>query len=363
MRTKIFLASIGALALLVSHHRLVTAIEKVSYTITVTATVGEPKLTLFGYTSPFARIQLSGIGVLREATGGDDGYFQFNRVFLPAPTLRWVSHFRQEEAYPDLSLIAIDTENRSSFPVSLPPLPLGPYEITVGPVLLSPTITLEKGVFRPKEQIIANGQTIPNSKVTIALANQTGSSSLFGRWFQPFSRLFHLLPITYLFPSQTYANFIPKYQIQVKDDGRFQFNLPANDANTWRVFASTFYLDSPSPKSNTLTFEIQSWWRWLWEKILSFFLFFFNLLKPHLLLLFILAELAVIGLIFISWKKSPALVVLAKRRKKKFIAAPKEISYSVVKDQDKMIISVSRPLHLRISSKLTECFKKVSQLI
>jgi hypothetical protein len=136
-------------------------------TITVTATVGEPKLTLFGYTSPSALVNLAGIGLANQTIADQTGYFSFNRIFLPLPTLHWVSPTYQSETYPELYLNAVDTLGRVSSPVILPNLPLGPYEITVGPVLLPPTLTLEKGQYLPGEQITASGQTIPNAEITI----------------------------------------------------------------------------------------------------------------------------------------------------------------------------------------------------
>jgi len=283
-----------------------TSLKEVSYTVTVTATVGEPKLSIFGYTSPYANVRLEGIGVAKDTLAGENGYFEFNRVFLPSPTLRWVSGFKQALAYPELYLQAIDTDQRTSSPLTLPPLPTGPYEITVGPILLAPTITLQKGKFQPNEQVIANGQTIPDSQMTISLANQTLFSSKVNRWdfiFQFFRKLFRFLPFAYLSPVQAYANFLPKYQIQIREDGRFQFNLPANDVNTWRVFASTFYLNSPSAKSNTLTFEVMGVWRWFWEKVKQIFALLWGFIRPYFWQIGIVLEILLVILVITKLKR------------------------------------------------------------
>ena len=95
------------------------ALEDVTYSVTVTATVGEPKLTIFGYTSPQATVKLEGIGVSKETTADDEGYFFLDRVFLPPPTSRFVSNYRKTLAYPQLHLTAIDTNRRSTAPLSL----------------------------------------------------------------------------------------------------------------------------------------------------------------------------------------------------------------------------------------------------
>lgn len=261
--------------------------------ITVTATVGEPKLTLFGYTSPSAVVNLTGIGVASQTTADQTGYFYFNKVFLPLPTIRLVNETQKELAYPELYLQAVDTNNRASSPVILPTLPIGPYEISVGPILISPTLTVEKGVFSPGEQIIASGQTIPNTEVTIYLANDQPKKWL--DWF------WKIIPFSFFNPPNTYAYFIPKYQIVSNNNGAFQFNLPNNINNGnvgWKVFASTSYLEAPSPKSNSLSFSILNFWQWIWLQIKNAVLALFVNLRPFLFWLIVLTEVLAIALLF-----------------------------------------------------------------
>lgn len=260
-------------------------VSPVSYEITVSATIGEPKLILFGYTSPNALVELKGIRVSEETIANKEGYFFFDRIFLPPPS----------PEYPELCLTSIDTQNRISFPTCLPPLPTGPYEITVGPVLLPPTISLEKGNFLPLEQIAALGATIPNTEVTIYLANDLSTGFLA-------SAIYHdrgvssRLKLAFITP--VYAYSLPKYQIQADNNGHFEFNLPANQPATWRVFAGSFYLGSPTPKSNTLTFKVLSWWQSLWQKIKEFLMLLLGFLRPYLWLLIILGEITVVILLW-----------------------------------------------------------------
>jgi len=134
-----------------------------SYQITVSAAIGESHLTLFGYTSPNALVQLEGQRVSEQVIADQNGYFFFDRIFLPKPN----------PLYPELCLTSVDTQSRISFPTCLPSLPTEPLNIIIGPVLLSPTLILSKGNFLPKEQIVAKGLTIPNSEVMIFLANDT----------------------------------------------------------------------------------------------------------------------------------------------------------------------------------------------
>lgn len=246
----------------------------ISYEITVSATVGEPKLTLFGYSSPHSLVELRGTRVTEQVIADEEGYFFFDRAFLPPPA----------PDYPEVCLTAIDTQSRISFPTCLPPLPVGPYEITVGPVLLPPTISLEKGNFLPGEQVAAQGATIPNTPVTIYLYSANWPS---------------YKGVSFISPVLAYS--LPKYQIQADKNGHFEFNLPANRPNRWRVFAASYFLESPTPKSNTLAFKILNWWEWLWQKIREILMLLLGLLRPHLWKIIILAEIGII--LYLLWRR------------------------------------------------------------
>ncbi|MGB9707108.1 MAG: hypothetical protein ACPLXP_03490, partial [Microgenomates group bacterium] len=239
--------------------------------VTVSATVGEPKLTVFGWTSPKSLVELKGQGVSDLAIADSNGYFLFDRVFLPArrspapKTLR-ESPFGHSRSDPtELCLTTIDRSSRlSAFPTCLPPLPSGPFEIRVGPVLLPPTLSLEKGNFLPGEQIKATGATFPNSKVTVFLADERRGRHLGGEII-----------------SKAHARFLPQYEIKSDKNGNFEFNLPAGTPNNWKVFTSAEFQGSPSPKSNTLSFRVLSWWDWFWLKARAFFLAVFAFFKPN----------------------------------------------------------------------------------
>jgi hypothetical protein len=239
--------------------------------VMITATLGEPKLSLFGYTSPYAKVEVKGNRVAEETMADSTGYFYFNQVFLPQP----------DPDYPEICLTAIDTKQRLSFPTCLPFLPTGPVTIQIGPVLLAPTISLEKGNFLSGEQITARGSTVPKSEVNIFLAYQ-------GHSFPFFS-----------FIPPAYAHPLPQYQIRSDENGYFEFNLPAFQPATWRVFAAVSHLDSPSPKSNTLTFKILSWWQLFIERLKAALGKLLDLCKPYSLPILLI----VISLIIWFWWK------------------------------------------------------------
>ncbi|HUS60518.1 MAG TPA: hypothetical protein VMX76_04065 [Nevskiaceae bacterium] len=247
---------------------VLAAANPISYQITVSTTIGEPKLTVFGYTSPQAQVQLQGNRVFEEVTADKKGYFFFDRVFLP----------RAQPNYPEVCLTSIRqlAEQKSiTFPTCLPPLPIGPFEITVGPVLLPPTIDLQKGRFLAGQQITAQGLTIPNAEVAIFLANNPNSRRA-------------------LIPS-AHAHFLPNYKIQADKDGRFEFNLPTTRPTHWRIFASATFLGSPTPKSNTLMFKVLSWWEWWWRWLVTVLSQLFSLFKPYWWVLIILLEILLIA--------------------------------------------------------------------
>jgi len=250
------------------------------YEITISASIGESRLTLFGYTSPNALVQLDGQRVSEEVIAGQNGYFFFDRIFLPRPNPQ----------YPELCLTSIDTQSRISFPNCLPPLPTEPFNINIGPVLLPPTFTLAKGSFLPKEQIVAEGLTIPNLEVIIYLANDAAKKSFISR----------LIP-------EAFAYTLPQYQTQADQNGRFEFNLPTIKKANWKIFAGAIWQNSPTPKSNTLNFKIQSWLEWFWSKVISLLRAVLGVLKPFFWLMAVLIELIVIVALLV-YKKRKQLV-------------------------------------------------------
>ncbi len=270
---------------LYSPNQVAAAVENPqSFQITVSATIGESRLTLFGYTSPQALVELQGQRVSESVIANDQGYFFFDRILLPAPRS---SQSEVEPTYPELCLASIDSLSRVSFPTCLPPLPLGSFDMSIGPVLLPPTLSLftvslsnlSKGSFLPNEQAIAQGLTIPDSEVNIFLANN----------------LTHSLRFSFI-PS-VYAYFIPRYQIKADANGHFEFNLPSSPPTSgasWKVFAAATHLGSPSPKSNTLTFRILGWWEWLWEQIKLILGLIVGLAKPYWWQIIIFLEIGIL---------------------------------------------------------------------
>lgn len=248
--------------------------------VTISATLGEPILKLWGYGPSSSRVELGGFGVSDFTYAAFDGYFEFSKAYLPTPT---------GLLYPELCLTGIDLENRATPPTCIPALPVSLYSYDIGPVILPPTLSLEAGSSTMDNQTAATGSTLPNSEVKIVLAEGED-----GGFLTNFSLV-----------STAKAYYIPNYTIRSDSRGNFSFNMPNITPNKWRVFAITTYSQgATSPKSNTLTYKIISPTLAVLES------FWMKILSLLTLPVFIILEIAV--LIFII-----ALTLVGKRRKKK----------------------------------------------
>ena len=261
--------------------------------IIVSATIGIPKMTIWGYGPPQSLVELSGIGVDQNTNSGANGYYSFDLVYLP-----------NTSNFPELCITAIDSERRVTPPTCIPPIGSGNYFFNVGPVILPPTISIGAPETNLGSEVSTQGKTIPNSTVEIKLARPEIKKGVLG---------FQLV-------RQVLAYYIPNYTIISDTDGNYSFNMPTNDSTTWRVFAITKYTDgNKSPKSNTLKFETLSQGRYLWESFWTYMKTF--LVWPRILLLQLLIILVLVAI---------TLIVIRKRKRdgKKTIISQNDQKYS-----------------------------------
>ena len=223
----------------------------ISYEIKLSAAIGEPKLTLYGWGPAKSKIYLTGLAVAETRESDDNGFFIFTKIFLPSPRL---GIDRKNYEYPELCLQAIDAEKRSSQPTCIPGLPAKTYSYEIGPVLLSPIISID--------QAVLNGKTTPFTPLNVYLAN---------------------------------LYYIPKYQTVSDKEGNFEFNLPNQSRGKWNIFVASETLGYNSPKSNTLTFSIISPLASFLEKIIGWL----KPAKPYLLYIVILFELVILAAIIL----------------------------------------------------------------
>ncbi len=197
--------------------------------VTVSASIGQLQVTIYGYTAPLSRVELVSPRVFAVTYSNQAGYYKFDRALLPNQTS-------------DLCLTSIDDSNLRTIPTCIPP-PV--HNLTnIGPILLAPTIALDSNQLKPHSTTTASGQTIPNSELQIYLFQDSSSAPLF--------------------PRQISALSLPKFSIRSNSQGHYNFTLPTNYSSLYRLYSSSLLGDQTSPKSNTLSYSLPPVWYLFW---------------------------------------------------------------------------------------------------
>lgn len=236
---------------------------------------GYGRFRIYGYTSPQALVSLE-TGLAHDETWANkDGYFEFaNRV---SPIIA-----------SDICLISQDQFGRLTSPVCLPPFP-NDYNIEIGPIIMPPTLSLNKTDYWVGDQIILSGQTVPNSNISLSMFTDQKKS---------FSSL---NPI-----KSTYAFTLPEIDSKADKKGNFSLALPSSQAEKYRFFAQTNYNQKKSPQSLKLTIKVLPWWM----IIVKFFWWLVQIIKPHLLEITILTELIFLIYYLLKHYFSPKAIIL-----------------------------------------------------
>lgn len=244
-----------------------------SSTTDISASIGDYQFGLFGYTSPHALVTLEGNGIFDQTTANEEGRFEFKNRFSP---------FNPREA----CLTARDQLGRLSQPICLPPFPVK-YNVTIGPVLIPPTISLDQPDYYVGDQVVLTGQGIPNS--TVDLKFNTDDNFILNR----------------------FAASLPPVGIQTDAEGNFSIALPSSDASKYRFFTRVDFDNELSSKSLTLNVSILP----LWMVIIKFLIFVWMLIQPRLLEIVIALELLIVSWsIFHFWFHPHRLRALALRK-------------------------------------------------
>lgn len=238
--------------------------------------IAKINLKIFGYAPSNTFVSLMGKNTLELTTSDTTGYFEFNNV--PVPQTKGEVDF-----YPELCLQAYFQES-STQPTCLAPLPVGNSTYNIGPVILSPILIIEKGQATVNSQIKAVGKTTPNTEVSIFLAKEEQKTTIFD-----------VIDKLKLIKTAS-AYYLPKYQIISDKNGNFEFNLPTDSSNLWRVFAASSFQGQNSPKSTTLSFFVVPQTFEFLQKLMLFIIslfskLFFNLIIAELFVILILARL------------------------------------------------------------------------
>ncbi|GIW64537.1 MAG: hypothetical protein KatS3mg092_0470 [Patescibacteria group bacterium] len=245
--------------------------------------IGDYRFTLFGYTSPFAEVTFSGQGIADQTTADEKGFFEFENRFSP---------FSPHEA----CLSAKDQFGRISSPVCLPPFPTQ-YNVTIGPVIMPPTISLDKNIYFIGDQVILTGQTIPDTDVNLSIFTQS-SNNIISNIISKFQ-----------FPKLVEAFSLPKLLIKSDEKGNFSISLPSSTAQNFKLFTQAVFKNNQSPNSIFLKLKIEP----IWMIILRFFLFLWLFLKSRLLETIIILEIIALLAYFFNICFHPYYLIPKKR--------------------------------------------------
>lgn len=208
------------------------ALEK-SESINISASISDTRVTIFGYTSPNSKVELTGINIYAATYSDGSGYFIFDKTILPKNPS-------------ELCLESTDSEHRTTSPICLPQPPMTNYDTNIGPILLSPTLSLEQDIINPNSTVISSGQAIPNSPVEIYFYQVNNKASTFVKDANAFS--------------------LPSLTTTSDKNGYFSFNLPTSYSSNYRLYATTKFDQNSSPKSNTLLYKLPSMWSIFWQQ-------------------------------------------------------------------------------------------------
>lgn len=253
-----------------------------SSTTDVSASIGEYRFHLFGYTSPYALITLEGNGIFDQTIADKNGRFDFWNKFSP---------FQPREA----CLTARDQLGRLSQPTCLPPFPVK-YNATIGPVPLPPTLSLDQPDYYVGDQVVLTGQSIPSS--TVDLKFYTDDQFILNHFSLGIIR-------------PAYAASLPLVGIRTDIEGNFSMTLPSSEASKYRFFTQVDLNDELSSKSLTLNVSILP----IWMVIFNFLILIWRLIQPRFLEIVIALELFIVSWsIFHYWFHPHRVRALALRK-------------------------------------------------
>jgi hypothetical protein len=203
--------------------------------VQVSASIEETKITIFGFTCPKCKVELSNPYTYAITYSDDKGYYIFNKLIIP-------------KKFSDLCLTTIDKNNNHSAPNCIAPPPVTKYSTDIGPVLLSPSIKLTKDT--------ASGESFPNSPLNIHLFKQAHAYSL------------------------------PIITTSTDEKGHYEINIPNQYQSNFRLYTTANYQNNNSPRSNTLIYHLpisNEYWLYIFLPILIILLtFLFHwILKKH----------------------------------------------------------------------------------
>lgn len=234
---------------------------------TVSASIGDYVFSLSGYSSPNALVTIEGMGIYDQTRTNSNGFFRFTNRFSP---------FSPREA----CLRTQDQLGRLSTASCIPPFPTK-YNVSIGPVLLPATVSLNKNNYYIGDEVVLSGQTIPNTKVNLSMFSN--NKGIKGKILSLLQKFQIIKPVE--------AVNLPVFEAQSDSEGNFSIALPSSMATSYRIFARTKFEEDFSPQSLMLNLNILPWWM----IIIKFLLFILFLLKSRLVEIVIISEIIILS--------------------------------------------------------------------
>ncbi len=216
------------------------------------------RFVLFGYTSPHALVTLNLSEAVYQAYADGTGYFNF------------VNPIQFSSATKEPCLSSQDQLGRLSSPLCLAPIP-PVQDVNIGPVIMPPTISLDKPHYYVGDEVLLSGQTIPTTSVNLFLFTKNSSPSL--------ANLSLIKPVE--------AFIFPQFLSQADNGGNFSVELPSSAAKDYRLFVTTNFQNHTSPQSIILNLSILP----IWMIIIEFLRLLWSIITNRLIELIIIVEL------------------------------------------------------------------------
>jgi hypothetical protein len=222
------------------------------FQIKISALIGRGKFSVFGYGPSSSLITLSGIGLYEETYSEDNGFFEFKNKYLPM-------------VLSEPCLSAQDKLGRLTTPVCIPPIPQD-EEANIGPILLPPSISVDKPDYFKGDEVIFTGQTMPDSEVSLSMFTDKTRSSL---------------------SMSVYAFIIPELTVKTDKNGNYSVTLPSAKSESFRVFAQSSMNSDMTPKSNTIKIKILPFWM----LFVKFLVYIWSTFKQRIIEIIIISQI------------------------------------------------------------------------
>lgn len=228
--------------------------------IGISAAIGQSRVSIYGYTSPNSKVKLSSPRVLAYTTSDQNGYFLFDKTYLPKNPS-------------ELCLSTLDLNSLLNKATCFPPPPPQNYHTDLGPFLLSPTISLSASTSTPHSTLFLSGSAPPQTLVTL--------------------HLYQIENTPPLLPKPAYALSLPQITTLSDTHGNYSFSLPTTYASNYRFFTTALFDSSPTPPSNTLNYSLPTLLSYYWNQ------------NPTLISLLIIFVITLAFFIYLLFQKAP----------------------------------------------------------